>query len=154
MLKATLIFVLAAATGALPAKEARKADRQEILDTVRPQASKLAGQSVRIKVDRLNVDSGWAVLVGEIVSTSGKGINWELADSCHPDLDKMLWVVLQKSSSTWQVKQLDICASEPPYWYLNQREGLIWPCGVYAGLEDGGEESLEARCRAKNPRRR
>lgn len=142
------------------AAEPGPADRKALLDAARPQAAAKAGQPVRIKVDRLNVDRGWAVLVGSLVpaapAASGKGgIDWDLADGCHPALDKMLWVVLHKAGTTWRVKHIDICASEPPYWYLEQYGGLVWPCGVYAGLDDGGEGgTLESRCRKQQQARR
>jgi hypothetical protein len=137
----------------LPGISAERPERAAILEATRPVASKLAGQPVRVRVDRLNQDSGWAVLVGELVGRAGQPIDWELAEGCHPDLDKMLWVVLQKSGSHWHVRHIDICASEPPYWSLEQYGGLVWPCGVYAGLEAGGSTSLEQQCRASGPKR-
>lgn len=144
-------LALIAACCTLGAAELDAAERKALLDAARPPAAAKAGQPVRIKVDRLNVDSGWAVLVGSLVSPApGKGgdIDWRLADGCHPALDKMLWVVLHKAGATWRVKHIDICASEPPYWYMEQYGGLVWPCGVYAGLEDGSEDGpLESRCR-------
>ena len=114
----------------------------------------MAGQAIRVKIDRLNVDRGWAVLVGNLVSTTGRGIDWSLAKGCAPELDKMLWVVLQKSNKVWRVKHIEICAPEPPYWNLEQYGGLIWPCGVYSGLETGEDEILEDRCRNQVPRSR
>lgn len=153
MKRLTLLLLLAATCLGLGATELPKGERQAILDAIRPKASEEAGQAVRIKVDRLNVDGDWAVLVGSLVSASGQGMDWGLANGCHPDLDKMLWVVLQKTGGAWRVKHLDICASEPPYWYVEQYGGLVWPCGVYAGLQDGGEGTLERRCRQQARRR-
>lgn len=156
MRKQLAIFLALIATCfALGATELSAADRKALLDATRPQAAAMAGQPVRIKVNRLNVDRGWAVLVGSLVpAASAKGgIDWSLADDCHPALDKMLWVVLHKTGTTWRVKHIDICASEPPYWYMEQYGGLVWPCGVYAGLEDGGEGgTLESRCRQQQAR--
>ncbi|KQV78834.1 hypothetical protein [Rhizobacter sp. Root1221] len=153
MKRLTLLLLLAATCLGLGATELPKGERQSILDAIRPKASEEAGQAVRIKVDRLNVDGGWAVLVGGLVSASGKGMDWGLANGCHPDLDKMLWVVLQKTGGAWRVKHLDICASEPPYWYMEQYGGLVWPCGVYAGLGEGSEGTLERQCRQQARRR-
>ncbi|MET3181619.1 UNVERIFIED_ORG: hypothetical protein ABIC43_004794 [Variovorax guangxiensis] len=132
------------------------AERRSILDAARPVAARDAGQPVKIKVDVLNVDTGWAVLVGELVSPSGGSPDWEKAGQCHPALDKMLWVVLKKSAGAWKVRHIDICASEPPYWYLDSLYGgLVWPCGVYAGLDAGSEDGpLEKQCRAQRVRRR
>ena len=139
---------------ALGAKELRPTERQSILGAIRPTASRMAGQPVRIKIDRLNVDRGWAVLVGSLASTTGRGIDWSLAADCAPALDKMLWVVLQKSNGAWRVKHIEICAPEPPYWNLEQYGGLVWPCGVYSGLETGEDETLEDRCRSQVTRTR
>ncbi len=132
------------------------AERRSILDAARPAAARDAGQPVKIKVDVLNVDASWAVLVGELVSPSGGSPDWKKAEQCHPDLDKMLWVVLKKSNGAWKVRHIDICASEPPYWSLDSLYGgLVWPCGVYTGLEDGSEDGPpEKRCRQQRAHRR
>lgn len=126
-------------------------ERKAILDTVRPQAAKLAGQAVRIKVDRLNASGEWAILVGELVAQEGQKLDWTLAKSCEADLDKMLWAVLNKTAGQWRVKEIDICASEPPWWYLTDAE-LNLPCEVYAGLASVEEnqrfDDLAARCKA------
>ncbi|WP_143707474.1 hypothetical protein [Uliginosibacterium sp. TH139] len=123
------------------------AERAAILNAARPMAAEKAGQAVRIRVDTLNIDSGWAMLVGELVGPPGKRIDWAKADDCNAELDKMFWVVLHKSQGAWQVKHMEICASEPPYWYLEQYDSSAWPCGVFAGLEAGVGETLEALCR-------
>lgn len=136
------------------AYEPGRLERAAILDAARPMASTMAGQSIRFKVDRLNVDENWAVLVGETVSATGKGIDWRLAEGCEPELDRMLWVVLNKHNSDWEVKHINICASEPPYWYLEDYGGFVWPCGVYAGLEDGRPGTMEGRCRKQRARKR
>lgn len=132
-----------------PASAMDAAERRAVLDAARPVAAGKAGQPVRIKVGVLNVDAGRAVLTGELVSPSGGSPDWAKTE-CHPDLDKMLWVVLKKSAGQWKVKEMDICASEPPYWYLTR---LDWPCGVYAGLDAGGDDGpLEKQCRDQKKR--
>ncbi len=131
-----------------------KLERADLLDATRPVAAKLAGQPVRLRVDRLSQDSGWAILVGKLVGLPGQALNWEQTKGCHPDLDKILWVVLQKDGQAWQVKHIDICAPEPPYWYLEQYGGLVWPCGVYAGLQSSEGSDLEQQCRANSRGRR
>lgn len=130
-------------------------ERTAILDAARPLAAEKAGQPVRIKVEKLNIDSGWAMLIGGLVGMPGKRMDWERAGDCNDDLDKMFWVVLRKSQGAWQVKHMEICAPEPPYWYLEQYDSSAWPCGVFAGLEVDGNETLEAQCRGerKAPRR-
>lgn len=123
-------------------------ERKAILDAARPVAARLAQQPVLIKVDRLNVDSNWALLIGELRAPSGKALNWKL-NSCAIELDKMLWVVLNKSGTTWSVKHIEICATEPPHWYLKENfGGWVWPCGVYAGLQSAEGQALEPMCRA------
>ena len=54
-------------------------ERAAILDAARPMAAEKAGQAVRIEVDRLNIDSGWAMLIGELVGPPGKRIDWAKA---------------------------------------------------------------------------
>lgn len=126
-------------------------ERKAILDIIRPQAANQAGQAVRIKVDRLNTSGEWAVLVGNIVALEGQKLDWSLAKDCDADLDKMLWTVLNKTAGQWRVKEMTICASEPPWWYFNDAD-LTLPCEVYAGLESVDENQrfndLATRCRA------
>lgn len=128
--------------------EPSKSERKLILDAIRPAAASEAGQAVLIKVDRLNVSHEWGVLIGKLVTADGGDLNWQLAKDCDADLDKMLWVVLNKSSKQWRVKEMDICSSEPPYWYLEDKD-LTMPCEVYAGLNDG-KKDLEERCRIQS----
>lgn len=154
MPKIFLLLALSLAVSAAAAREPAPAERRAFLDAVRPAAAARAGQPVRIKVDSLNVDRGWAVLVGSLVSARGGEPDWRLATDCHPELDKMLWVVARQVDRQWRVEHIEICASEPPYWYMEQYGGLVWPCGVYAGLmgaEDG--VTLEELCRRQRSRR-
>ncbi|MDY7540545.1 hypothetical protein RGU72_20010 [Undibacterium sp. 5I1] len=137
-------------TTSLPsyARDVSSSDRQVILDAARSVASTKAGQPVRLKASKLNVDRNWAVLVGNIVPVDGKGLDWDLTyGECNPHLDKMLWVVLNQKHKRWTVKYIEICAAEPPYWSMEQYGGLVWPCGVYKGLEDGSGETLDVQCR-------
>lgn len=154
MPKIFLFLALSLAVFLAAAGEPAPAERRALLDAVRPSAAALAGQSVRIKVDSLQVDRGWAVLVGSLVSARGGEPDWRLAKDCHPELDKMLWVVARQVDRRWRVKHIEICASEPPYWYMEQYGGLVWPCGVYAGLigAEGGP-TLEELCRRQRPRK-
>ncbi|WP_341677917.1 hypothetical protein [Niveibacterium sp. SC-1] len=131
-----------------------KAERQELLDALRPQATRQAGQPVRFKVDKLNVDHDWAVLVGELMALEGKTLDWNKARDCEPDLDKMLWVVANKQAGAWRVVEMEICASEPPYWYLKPKLAFTRPCGIYAGLETGDEQTPEQQCLAYKARKR
>lgn len=126
--------------------------RKQILDAVRPPAAAKAGQPVLIRVERLNVDKDWAVLVGSLVSASGTDLDWNKAKDCHPDLDKMLWAVARRTGTTWKIQQLDICASEPPYWYLSDKP-LTWPCGVYEGLTNGSGTDLADQCRQQRKKK-
>ena len=136
----------------LSAHAIRPSERSLLLAAVRSRAAALADQPVRIKVDRLNVDRGWAVLVGGLVGVGDTAVAWSKAEGCEPELDKMLWVVLHKTMVRWAVEQIEICATEPPYWYLERYGGFVWPCGVYAGLKAGGEETLDKECRRQKLR--
>jgi hypothetical protein len=142
-----LIVTLAALTVIGAAQAKGPSDRKQILDAIRPLAAEELDQPVRIKVDRLNIDSGWAVLAGNLVGPPGKNIDWKKSLTCSDDLDRMLWVVLRKKSDGWHVKHIDFCASEPPYWYMEQYGGFAWPCGVYRGLTTSSTETLETQCR-------
>ena len=150
-----LLAVVCAALSALswPAGAVDRRERALLLNAVRPKAAALAAQPVRIKVDRLNVDRGWAMLVGELRGVGNEHLVWSKAHGCEPELDKMLWVVLRQSGGRWTVNQIEICASEPPYWYLERYGGFVWPCGVYTGLQIGGGDTLEKECRRQKRER-
>lgn len=124
-------------------------ERKQILDAARPAIERVLRQPVQFVVDRLNVDSDWALLTGELRQASGKPIDWRKAPPgfCEPDLDKMLWLVLAKTHGRWRMAQFEVCAAEPPYWYLDDRGGYLWPCGLYAGLRGGEGIDLAADCR-------
>lgn len=124
-------------------------ERRALLETIRPAATQRTGQPVKFKVERLNVDGDWALLTGELVSSTGGPPDWNKAQECHPELDKLLWVVLAKKGGRWQVKHLEVCATEPPHWSLAQFGGFAWPCGVYAGLQGPTGEDLQAACRSE-----
>lgn len=135
------LWVLSAGASAAPVTPT---ERKEILDAARPAAEQFAGQPVKFKIDRLNVDSNWAVLYGELVNANGGPIDWTKAHLCDAELDKSLWIVLARTDARWRVAQIEICSPEPPYWYIRHFD---WPCGVYAGFNDG-ENDLEQQCRA------
>ena len=123
-------------------------ERMAILDAARPVAAKKAGQAVKIKVEQIKQDGDWAMLIGGLVGAE-KPMNWQLAKGCEPELDKMLWVMLQRNTQAnqeWQVKRIDICASEPPYWYIKENGGFVPACGVYAGLSSGEGQDLQQQC--------
>ncbi|MCB9495527.1 MAG: hypothetical protein H6686_01390 [Fibrobacteria bacterium] len=134
--------LLAVPTFSAPSRAVRK----QILDAIRPEAARQAGQPVLIRVDRLNLDHDWAILVGELVTVAGGDLDWSKARGCQLDLDKMLWAVVHRTGSTWRIEQLEICACEPPYWYLGDKP-LDWPCGVYDSLSDGAGGDLATKCR-------
>jgi hypothetical protein len=124
-----------------------------LLAAIRPQAAQRVGQPVKFLVERLNVDGDWALLTGGLVAASGGPLAWEKAGECHIELDKLLWVVLARQAGAWQVKHLEVCATEPPHWSLEQFGGYAWPCGVYTGLEGPTGEDLAAACRSARPAR-
>lgn len=125
------------------------AERRALLDSIRPSAARQVGQPVRFRVERLNVDGDWALLTGELVSTQGGPLAWDRVKGCHVELDKGLWVVAARQAGRWQVKHLEVCATEPPHWTLGQFGGYVWPCGVYAGLQGPAGEDLQAACRSQ-----
>lgn len=128
-------------------------DRKQILDAIRPSAEKQAGQAVRFKVDLLNQDGDWVALVGELITPSGADLDWDKAKNCHPDLDKMLWAVAEKVQGKWRVRDLDICGTEPPYWYLKAKD-FARPCGIYAGMDLGNNQTAQSQCLAYKKKHR
>jgi hypothetical protein len=122
------------------------AERKEILDAARPVASEIARQPVRFVVDRLNVDSNWALMTGKLVQANGNAVDWRKVSGCELDLDKILWVVMAKADGSWRVAQMEVCSPEPLSWGM---PGLFWPCGVYAGLTDANNKDLERECLAR-----
>lgn len=131
-----------------------KDERREFLDAIRPEASRKAGQTVRFKVERLNRDGDWAILVGSVLAEEGKAIDWGKAEDCDPNLDKLLWVVARKKQQNWKVEEMYICSPEPPYWNLKPKVDFSRPCGIYAGLEVTGDETAEQQCRAYQSKKR
>jgi hypothetical protein len=125
-----------------------KEERKEFLDSIRPAVEKQAGQPIRFKVEKLNIDSEWAVLVGSLLGEEGKRMDWSKAQNCDENLDKMLWVVAQRMTQGWHVKEAYICSPEPPYWNLNPKVAYHRPCGIYAGLDITGSRTAEDECKA------
>lgn len=147
-----LALALAAASAATPALSQGNvgpAERRALLEAARPLAAQRAGQPVKFMVQQLNVDGGHALLTGELVSATGGPLDWRRAKECPPELDKGLWVLLVRRAARWEVRHMEICASEPPHWTPEQFGGLVWPCGVYAGLQGPTGEDLQAACRAQ-----
>lgn len=123
--------------------------RQAILNAARPVAQSIAQQPIKFKVDKLNVDGNWAVLVGELRNPKGGSLNWNKVNSCNDDLDKGLWVVLARADESWRVAQIHVCDSEPESWSIPENGGFLWPCGVYSGLQGVNGGDLETQCRKK-----
>ena len=124
-----------------------KITRKKILDDIRPSISHLAGQSIKFKINVLNENRGWVLLVGELRSASSDSIDWRKAKDCDENLDKMLWVVAKSVSGSWVIEDMAICAPEPPFWYLEPKMAFSRPCEIYAGLEDGTEKTIENQCK-------
>jgi hypothetical protein len=125
-----------------------KQERREFLDAIRPIAAMKAGQPIRFKVLNLNIDSGWAVLFGELMGEEGRAMDWSKAKGCDENLDKLLWVVAQRHGQGWRIKEMSVCSPEPPYWSLNPEAAYSLPCGIYAGLKITGSTTAEDECRA------
>ncbi len=149
LIRLTLCFALVMCAGAFHAAPAMPAkERRELLEAIRPEAVRQAGgQAVRFRIDRLNRDGDWAMIIGSVEGEAGRPIDWHRAGDCEPTLDKMLWVVARKEATGWRAVHLTICSPEPPYWYLEEYGGFVWPCGVYAGLHAGDGQDLASQCR-------
>lgn len=139
---------------AAPAAGMSAEARRDFLEAIRPEAARQAGQAVRFRVDHLNTAGDWALLVGSLLPAPGRTLEWELATSCDPTLDKMLWVVARKSAGGWRVRQMYICSPEPPYWNLDPAIDYARPCALYTGLVISGEETAEQACLAYRASRR
>lgn len=149
-----VLLALAAFASAGFARAPTAVERREILDTVRPEAAAKADQAVRIRVDLLNVDSDWAILVGDLVGQPGHPMVWSAERNCDPNYGHGLWAVLHRLDGHWRLKHLDICVVEPVFWDLSPYGGTVWPCGVYAGMSSVDGEDIEALCRRKPVRPR
>ena len=146
-----LSLVLAGADAS--AAELTTQDRRALLEALRPQAAKRVGQPVKFLVERLNADGDWALLTGALVSSRGGPLLWTKAAECHAELDKLLWAVARRKGTGWRVQHLEVCATEPPHWTLEQFGGLVWPCGLYTGLEGPTGQDLAAVCRSEKAAR-
>jgi len=142
-------LVLATLSVAAPARDPTPAERRAILDAVRPPAAAMADQPVRIRVETLNVDADWAILIGDLHGAPGVPMVWSAERNCDPNYGHGLWAVVNRVDGQWRVKHLDICVVEPVYWDLSAYGGTVWPCGVYAGLSSVDGKDLEAQCREK-----
>lgn len=129
------LVILLLVANSLAAFAFTKDERRDLLDAIRPEATRRAGQPVRFLVDRLNRKGEWALIVGELIAAEGSTMDWNKAKDCDPTLDKMLWIVAKKEKTGWKAKEMFICSPEPPYWYLVPQEAFTRPCGIYAGLE-------------------
>ena len=108
--------------------------RRQVLDAVRPAAAKMAGQAVRIKVRVINVDRGWALVIGDTQTPSGDEPDWTLSEDCDNGLDKTLFALAHRVDGRWQVTHLDLCDGDPPYEQPQYYDGLDLPCGIYRGV--------------------
>lgn len=122
-------------------------ERRAILDAVRPLAAARTQQSVRIVVARLKHAGDWAVLEGELVDARGRSLDWARVAECEPELDKRLWATLQRVQGSWHVRQLAVCAPEPPYWDPSFLKQSAVPCDVLAGLTGADGVDLAVTCR-------
>lgn len=144
----SFIIALLLATISPTASALRSGERRELLDAIRPEVTRKAGQSVRFKIDKLNHVGEWAVIVGGLLAQEGKPMDWSKAKGCDPVLDKILWVVARKEADGWSAKEIDICSPEPPYWYLVPKVAFSRPCGLYAGLQMDSGSTAEEQCKA------
>ena len=122
-------------------------ERLAILDAVRTPAAARTRQAVRIVVARLNLAGDWAVLEGELVDSKGGALDWTRASECEPELDKRLWAALQRVQGRWRVRQLAVCAPEPPYWDPSYFKQSPVPCEVLTGLTAADGADLASTCR-------
>jgi hypothetical protein len=148
-MKTSLLGLLCLATAACTAAAT---DRVRLLETIRSAARVQAGQAVALQLDRLNIEQDWALAVGTLEPVDGGELDWSRARDplCHQDLDKSLWVIARQADGRWQIDTLWICASEPPYWYLQDEQATAFsrPCGLYAGLQVAADMTAEDQCRA------
>jgi hypothetical protein len=120
--------------------------RRAILDAIRPRAVSRVHQPVRIVVHTLTHGDGWAVVQGELVGATNTPIDWTLAPECEPELDKILFAVLRQQQSTWDIVQLNVCATEPPYWEDTFVHTTAAPCAVFAGLTTATGSDVRMLC--------
>ncbi|MFZ6800566.1 hypothetical protein [Undibacterium sp. Di24W] len=84
------MFLLLLIANSLAAFAVTKYERKEWLDALRPEATRLAGQPIRFRVDKLNLEGDWALIVGSLMAAEGHIMDWSKAKGCYPTLDKML----------------------------------------------------------------
>jgi hypothetical protein len=141
------VLCIASASPALAQRAPAGAERLAILDAVRAPAATRTHQAVRIVVANLNVAGNWAVLEGQLVDTKGRALDWARAPECEPELDKRLWAALERVQGTWRVRQLAVCAPEPPYWDPSFFKQSAVPCDVLTGLTAADGADLVVTCR-------
>jgi hypothetical protein len=133
-MRRALAAVLLAAAPAAQAVAPTGALRATILDAIRPDATKVAGQPVRIKVGTFNVDRGWALLIGELVRPDGGEVDWSKSEDCDNGLDKSFFVIAHEVAGKWVVRNMEACYGDPPWEQPTYYDGLDLPCGIYDGV--------------------
>jgi hypothetical protein len=114
----------------------------------------MAGQPLRIKVGILNVDRGWALLIGESLTPSGAQPDWRLSPECDNGLDKGLFALAHRVEGRWQVTHLAMCDGDPPYERPEYDDGLDLPCGIYQGVPSIYDDKPLDLCRQHQAARR
>ena len=122
--------------------------RKDVLDAIRPAAAAMAGQPLRIKVRILNVDRGWALLIGESQTPAGEEPDWTLSEECDNGLDKGLFALAHLVEGHWKVTHLDMCEGDPPWEEPRFYDGLDLPCGIYKGVPSIYTDKPIDLCRA------
>lgn len=121
-------------------------EKEAVFTIINSKASTLTKQTVTLNAYTFNMTSNWALAYGELKPTSARSIDWSQLKQCDSLEDKNFWAVLKKNNAQWEFVQLYICAPEPPYWYLEEDIGLIWPCELYRGLKAEPDTTLYEKC--------
>ena len=148
MIRRALACCLLALAGPACAAGVTGPVRRDVLDAIRPAASAMAGQPIRIQVDILNVDHDWALLIGASRTPAGGEPDWSLSETCDNGLDKGLFALAHRVGGQWHVTHLDMCEGDPPYEEPQYYDGLDLPCGLYAGVPSIHEDKPIDLCRA------
>lgn len=121
-------------------------EKEFVLEIINSKASELTKQDVRFNDYTFNMTGNWALAFGVLKPTLTEKIDWAQLKQCNNPEDKNFWAVLNKTNEKWEFVQLHVCASEPPYWYLEEEIGLVWPCELYRDLKADPEVTLYEKC--------
>jgi hypothetical protein len=120
-------------------------DKEEINSLVLSKGSQWITYPVTPQYSYFNISEDWALVFGEFVQSNGLEVDWDKVDICDGTLDAALWGIFHKVDNHWRAVEFDVCAIEPPYWYVDLQK-TEWPCSIFKGIKFEEEYDMQEKC--------